>query len=63
MRPSNVKINVSYTWGLLAVLMSWAINKSIWWAIFHFVVAFFYVPYWLIRYSSLIDGIKQWVVK
>jgi hypothetical protein len=54
---------ISCSWGFVAVIMSWAVNKSVGWAIFHFFVGFFYVPYWLIRYTSFIDYVTQWVVR
>ena len=37
-----------------AVTMSWIANQSIIWAILHFIIAPFYIPYWiLIHYMKL----------
>ncbi len=36
--------------GLLAVMLSWAVNHSILWAILHFFCSWFYVIYYLIAY-------------
>jgi hypothetical protein len=34
----------------LAVVLSWSINQSIWWAIFHGILSWFYVIYFVIRH-------------
>ena len=34
--------------GLLAVVLSWATNHSILWAIFHFFCGWLYVIYWIL---------------
>ncbi len=47
----------------VAVLLSWAVNQSIWWAIFHCICGSIYIAYWLIKYTECIDWISQWVVK
>lgn len=40
--------------GLLAVILSWTVNHSIWFAILHFFCSWFYVFYWAIVYSDKI---------
>lgn len=47
---------------VLSILMSYSVNESIGWAVFHFVVGILYVPYWLITYTELPLWILQWTV-
>lgn len=59
--------NITISWfsslcTMVAILMSWSVNHSVWWAILHSIVSFIYVPYWLVKYTSLVDWISQWVV-
>jgi hypothetical protein len=46
-------------WGVLSVVLSWTVNKSILWAMFHFFCGGFYAIYWLIVYTGLMDSIKE----
>ena len=64
MKPT---INIGASWNgyfvaVVALIMSWAVNDSIWWAILHVVFCLFYVPYWLIAYSGLPEWIAARVV-
>ena len=47
--------------GLVAVALSWIVNKSICWAILHFFFSWFYVIYWVIKYSKLIEVLRTWM--
>ena len=42
---------------MVSVLMSWIVNGSFWWALFHAIVWPVYIPYWMIKYTSLMDWI------
>lgn len=37
----------------LAMILSWSISKSLLWAIFHGVLSWFYVAYFVVRYRLL----------
>lgn len=37
----------------IALALSWSINKSIWWGIFHLILSWPYVVYWGFKYSRL----------
>jgi len=37
----------------LAMILSWSISKSLLWAIFHGILSWFYVVYFVIRYRLL----------
>jgi len=45
--------------GFVAFILSWVINHSIWWGIFHFFCSCYYIIYWILKYSSLEDFIKN----
>lgn len=47
----------------LAAILSYVINKSIWWAILHFLCNWFYVGYWIFKYTAFDDWICSLVVK
>lgn len=47
--------------GVAAILMSYSVNESIAWAVFHFVVGVIYVPYWLLKYTWIQVWLLQWV--
>jgi hypothetical protein len=49
--------------GVLSAAMSWSVNHSICWAVFHWIVSVIYIPYWILRYSGLIDWIGSLVVR
>jgi hypothetical protein len=46
----------------IAVCLSYAINESILWSIFHAICGWLYVVYWLFSYTTFKDWILQWVV-
>lgn len=46
----------------LAVVLSYAINKSIWWCLLHFIMGWLYVVYWLFEYTAIDVWIGQWIV-
>ena len=52
---------LTFLCGVTAVCMSWAVNHSFWWALFHFIFCGFYIPYWLIVYSPLCKLIQEWI--
>jgi hypothetical protein len=39
---------------VLAIILSWTVNKSILWCILHFFCSWIYVLYWVFAYSKLI---------
>jgi hypothetical protein len=49
--------------GSLGAAMSWSINHSVYWAIFHYIVSVFYIPYWIVKYTGLIEWLASLVVK
>ena len=49
--------------GVIAALMSWAVNESVLWAIFHYLIGVIYVPYWIIRYTTLTEWVKSTLVR
>ena len=38
---------------VLALVLSWSLNKSFGWMILHYIFGWFYVIYWLFEYSDL----------
>jgi hypothetical protein len=40
---------------LIAVVLSWIVNKSIFWGIIHCFLGWFYVVYWILCRSKLYD--------
>lgn len=44
---------------MTASIMSWTINKSVLWCIFHAMVSVIYIPYWLIKYYHIADRILE----
>jgi len=49
----------SWFWAYTAFILSWTVNKSIGWGIFHFIFSGIYVPYWLLRYSPICEMISN----
>jgi hypothetical protein len=47
--------------GMVGFILSWTVNHSFWWGVFHFIVAGIYIPYWLIVYSPLCKVIAEWI--
>ena len=43
--------------GLIAAVLSWTVNKSVGWAILHYILGIFYIIYWIFKYS----GAEEWV--
>lgn len=51
-----------YLWVATAVILSWSVNQSVWWAILHGFLSMFYVVYWVIKYSAVTHWIaSNWV--
>ncbi len=48
-RKEIIKNGISFG-SVLAIVMSWALNKSIIWAIVHGLLGWIYVIYYIIRY-------------
>ena len=48
---------------IIAVLLSYSVNSSILWAIFHFFLGWIYVVYWAIEYTDLLNWIRGLIVK
>lgn len=48
--------------GVAAVLMSYSVNESVLWAIFHFIIGIIYVPYWLLTYTWIQVWLLHWVI-
>jgi hypothetical protein len=44
---------------LMAIVLSWAINKSLCWALLHAVFGGFYVVYWLIVHAGFSNYIAE----
>jgi len=40
---------------VLATVLSYSVNQSVWWAILHFFCSWLYVVYWVIAKSNIID--------
>ncbi len=47
---------------VVAVALSYAINKSIFFAILHMFCGWVYVLYWLFTYTDITNWINSWVV-
>ena len=45
----------------VAFVLSWVISHSIWWGILHFFLGWFYVVYWLIKYSEVEAMLEMWM--
>ena len=61
---SNRKVNFNIlgsTFGLVAVLISWFINKSIFWAIVHGIFGLWYILYAIIT-GDLSNGVGQQMI-
>lgn len=48
--------------GVIAIALSYAINKSIFFAILHMFCGWVYVLYWLFTYTDFMNWINSWVV-
>jgi hypothetical protein len=48
---------------IAAVACSWSVNKSVLWAILHWIFAGFYLPYWICKHSNLPYMIYENLVK
>lgn len=48
--------------GFIALMLSYAINKSIFFAIMHMFLGWIYVAYWLFTYTDVSAWINSWVV-
>lgn len=47
---------------VIAAAMSYAINKSIFFCILHFICGWVYVLYWLFTYTDISNWINSWVI-
>ena len=47
---------------IIAFMLSYAVNKSILWAILHLCCGWFYVIYWLFSYTDISAWINSWVI-
>lgn len=64
MSDRSSKVNVSCSvGGIVAVILSYAINESFWWALLHAFCGWFYVMYWLLSYTDILEWIRQFVVR
>ena len=48
--------------GAIAMMMSYALNQSIFFAIVHMLLGWMYVIYWLFTYTEIREWIMQWAV-
>lgn len=48
---------------VIAICLSFVVNKSILWCILHAIFGWLYVIYWLFSYTKFSEWILQWVVK
>ena len=62
MSRANIQVKLGFG-SLVALVLSWVTNHSFWWALLHFVFGWFYVAYWVLEYSVLVEHIKRWMVK
>lgn len=49
--------------GVIAVILSFTISKSVLWCFFHYFCGWLYVMYWLLRYTGVCEYINQFVVR
>ena len=54
---------MSTLWTLGAIILSWSVNHSIFWCIVHAICGWFYVLYWIFKYSNIIQYIEQTLLK
>lgn len=47
--------------GIIAAALSFALNKSIFWAILHYLCGYVYVLYWLFKYTRFAEWVNTWV--
>lgn len=40
------------TAGVIALILSWIVNRSVGWALLHFCCGIFYIIYWIFTYMS-----------
>jgi hypothetical protein len=59
---SYLNVTSAIPGSVVAVMMSYAINKSLLWAIFHCICGWMYVCYWLFTYTDISNWINSWVV-
>lgn len=57
-----VKYNPYWYGGMLAIMLSYAINQSLCWAFLHCLFGWFYVLYWLGTYTDIFEFIREFVV-
>jgi hypothetical protein len=58
----GVSITVNTVGALVAFAMSYSLNSSLLWGIFHFFMSWIYVMYWLFSYTHFKEWMLQWVV-
>jgi len=46
---------------IIAAILSWAANHSIGWMIVHAIFGWFYVVYWIVCRSNLMDWVEKLV--
>lgn len=62
------KVYVRLTWftqigTILAVSLSYAVNKSIWWVMLHGFFGWFYCVYWGFKYGILNEVINVYLMR
>jgi len=48
---------------VIAIILSWTVNHSVFWAILHLFCGWFYIAYWVCKYSTIIQYIEQTLLK
>lgn len=49
--------------GILAAVLSWIVNQSVLWAIFHFLCSWIYVIYWILVKTHAYAWLQSLVVR
>ncbi len=60
-RRSRQENSMAIFFGIIAVLMSYSVNKSLGWAVLHFLCSWMYVVYWLLNYTGICEWVNSFV--
>ncbi len=47
--------------GIVAIVLSWVVNHSVFWAILHFFCGWFYVIYWVLTKTEIYEWLQSLV--
>ena len=56
-RRRQASMQLDFSW-IIAMILSYSVNESIWWCILHTFIHPIYVVYWFIVYSPMIEWVN-----